>query len=186
MSAVQWSVSGVASLLEYLAANELRVAVAESLTGGLLADAIISVPGASRVFSGGIVAYDTRLKHSLLGVDAELLRTRGPVDEEVARQMASGVRVACALEREYGAEAVPADIGISTTGVAGPDADAQTGQAPGTVWVGLSSKLGERAVQFTLGGDRSDVRSASVRAAIEELAVEVKLLGGPQAEIGEG
>ena len=80
-------------------ADELgvRFAAAESLTGGLLSATIVSVPGASRVFSGGIVAYDTALKSSLLGVDAPLLAARGPVDPEVATQMARGVRRACAV-----------------------------------------------------------------------------------------
>ncbi|NLA65778.1 MAG: CinA family protein, partial [Leucobacter sp.] len=83
-------------LLETARGLGLRVAVAESLTGGLLADAFVVVPGASHTFAGAIVAYDTALKHTLLGVDRAILRERGPVDAEVAQQMASGARQACA------------------------------------------------------------------------------------------
>lgn len=148
----------------------LRIAVAESLTGGLLADALVSVPGASRAFSGGIVSYDTALKQSLLGVDEELLASQGPVDGLVAQQMASGVRRACAVD------GVPAAIGIATTGVAGPDPDPQTGQSPGTVWVGVSSPVGERSVLVACAGDRAAIRAAAVEAALVELNAELAQL----------
>ncbi|MBL3686567.1 CinA family protein [Leucobacter zeae] len=168
----------VAGLIEAAAAQGLRIAVAESLTGGRLADALVSVPGASRVFSGGIVAYDTALKESLLGVDPDLLRERGPVDEQVARQMAAGVRAVCAVPRAPGGAPVPADIGLSTTGVAGPDPDPQTGLPAGVVWVGVSSGRGTTAIRLDLGErrpadahgsarpDRAAIRAAAVAAAI--------------------
>ena len=158
----------IADALAAAAARGLRLAVAESLTGGQLADACVSVPGASRVFSGGIVAYDTALKHSLLGVDESLLRERGPVDGEVARQMAAGVRRACAVP---GGEAGPrwADIGLATTGVAGPDPDPQTGQPAGTVWIAISFGAAEQQVQLALRGSRAEIRSATVAAASDLL-----------------
>ena len=144
------------------------------------------MPGASLALTGGIVAYDTALKRSLLGVDGALLAERGPVDAEVARQMARGVRIACAVPRGEGASAVPrddaasagadpapADIGIATTGVAGPDPDPQTGQPAGTVWLGVSSVLGERAVELHFVGDRARIRSATVDAALAELGREL-------------
>ncbi|MBP1327545.1 nicotinamide-nucleotide amidase [Leucobacter exalbidus] len=155
-------------------ALNIRIAVAESLTGGLLASALVSVPGASRAFSGGIVAYDTELKRSLLGVDAELLERVGPVDGEVARQMARGVRRACAVGGE------PAALGISTTGVAGPDPDQHSGQQPGTVWIGVSSPAGERAVQVACAGDRAEIRAQAVVAAVRELEVELGAITGHQ------
>ncbi|HEY2642418.1 MAG TPA: nicotinamide-nucleotide amidohydrolase family protein, partial [Galbitalea sp.] len=92
-----------------LTARGLTIAVAESLTGGLLVAELISVPGASAVVNGGVVAYNTALKHSLLGVDQQLLATRGAVDPDVAGQMAAGVRLACAVD------GVPADLGVATT-----------------------------------------------------------------------
>lgn len=158
----------VARIIERAASRELRLAVAESLTGGLLADAVVSVPGASRVFSGGVVAYDTALKHALLGVDAELLRERGPVDDEVVRQMAEGVRRACATPRGSG-PVVPADVGVATTGVAGPDPDAQTGQPAGTVWIAVSSGERTQSRLLSLDGDRSSIRADAVAAAIQLL-----------------
>lgn len=149
-------------LVAQAAARDVKIAVAESLTGGLLAGAIVSVPGASRVFAGGIVAYDTALKHSLLGVDSTILRERGPVDEEVAVQMARGVRAACAVpERTGGVE-----LGIATTGVAGPDPDPQSGQPAGVVWISVSLGEESRAVRLSLAGDRASIREASVVAAL--------------------
>ena len=158
----------------------LRVAVAESLTGGLLAAALVGVPGASRVFSGGVVAYDTFLKHTLLGVDRKLLAARGPVDAGVARQMALGVRRACATPpsaSDPGTDlVVDAEIGLSTTGVAGPDPDPATGQAVGTVWIGVSSILGERAVPLLATGDRRQIRDQTVARALQELGAELLAL----------
>ncbi|NLB46738.1 MAG: CinA family protein [Microbacteriaceae bacterium] len=162
---------------EQIAAAGWRIAVAESLTGGLLADAFVSVPGASSVFSGAVVAYDTALKHSVLGVDEALLIESGPVHPEVARHMARGVRAVCAVRREQGGEAMVADIGLATTGVAGPDPDPQTGQAAGTVWLGVSSRLGDRAVLMQFDGDRQAIREAAVRAVLIELADELSSLG---------
>lgn len=177
MDAAHARVSTLAIELVGLARGRgLRIATAESLTGGLLADALVTVPGASHVMNGGVVAYHTALKHTLLGVDAALLAERGPVDAEVARQMARGVRRACAvptLEDGGGDGLVEADIGISTTGVAGPDPDAQTGQAVGTVWIGISSAAGERAVGLQLTGGRSVIRAAAVEEALRVLAVHL-------------
>ncbi|WP_240739936.1 CinA family protein [Leucobacter triazinivorans] len=165
-----------AGAIEWAAARGLRIAVAESLTGGLLSDALVAIPGASRALSGAVVAYDTWVKHSLLGVELDLLRERGPVDEQVALQMARGVRAACAVAREPGAAPVPADIGVSTTGVAGPDPDPQTGQSAGTVWIAVSAGPREVSRRFVLAGDRAEIRSATVRAALVLLAEEISKL----------
>ncbi len=143
----------------------LLLATAESLTGGLLAAAIVSVPGASQVFRGGIVAYATELKTQLLGVDAALLAERGPVDADVAAQMARGVR-----------ERLGADIGLSTTGVAGPES--QGGARPGTVFIGVDLvRPGPSTVvvrRLSLPGDRSAIRAATVEASLR-LALETIL-----------
>lgn len=168
--------AAAAGAIEWAAARGLRIAVAESLTGGLLADALVTIPGASRALSGGVVAYDTWLKHSLLGVDPELLRERGPVDERVAAQMASGVRAACAAPRDPGGPVRPADIGVATTGVAGPDPDPQTGQPAGTVWIAVSAGERTRAERFAFSGDRASIREAAVHAALELLASETSKL----------
>lgn len=151
-----------ARLLERAVDGGIRIAVAESLTGGLLADALVSVPGASRAFSGGIVAYDTALKASLLGVDRERLRTHGPVDALVAEQMACGVRVACGVPERGG----DAELGLATTGVAGPDPDAQSGQPAGVVWVGVSYQGSTTSFRLALDGDRETIRRDAVSAAL--------------------
>lgn len=96
-----------ADVVRLLTVRGETLAVAESLTGGLVAAEITSVPGASKAFRGSVTAYATSLKHELLGVDADLLAARGAVDAQVAAQMAAGVR-----------RALDADWGIATTGVA--------------------------------------------------------------------
>jgi nicotinamide-nucleotide amidase len=144
-----------------LTARGLTIAVAESLTGGLLVAELISVPGASAVVNGGVVAYNTALKHSLLGVDQQLLATRGAVDPDVAGQMAAGVRLACAVD------GVPADLGVATTGVAGPDP--QDGKAVGTVYVGIATAEEVSILELTLDGSRDDIRRAVVSESLGEL-----------------
>jgi nicotinamide-nucleotide amidase len=154
-------VTTAAEVVHELDRQGLTVAVAESLTGGLLAAELISVPGASAVVIGGVVAYQTPLKHLLLDVPAELLAARGAVDPDVAVAMAVGVRRALAVEGR------PADVGISTTGVAGPDP--QDGQAPGTVYVALSAGGGTRVTRLALEGDRAAIRSATVSESLSML-----------------
>lgn len=146
--------------------------MAESLTGGLVAAEITSVPGASKVFRGSVTAYATELKHELLGVDAALLAARGAVDPQVAAQMAAGVR-----------KALGTDWGIATTGVAGPEP--QDGQAVGTVFVAVDGPLradsgsagGGKVEALRLNGDREEIRRESVRSV---LALLLKELAGEQ------
>jgi nicotinamide-nucleotide amidase len=145
-------------LIHVLTDRGLTIAVAESLTGGLVVADLVSVPGASVVVRGGIVAYATDLKHDLLGVDAALLAAGGPIQAAVAEQMASGVRVR-----------LDAAVGLATTGVAGPDS--QDGHPPGEVWIAVASATGIRSVRLELGGDRAAIRRETVEAVIE-LALE--------------
>jgi nicotinamide-nucleotide amidase len=153
--------SPAAQVLAALGARGETLAVAESLTGGLVAAELTGVPGASKVFRGSVTAYATELKRDVLGVAADLLRERGAVDAEVARQMAAGVR-----------RVLGADWGISTTGVAGPDP--QDGQPVGTVFVAVAGPDGNRNVAaLRLNGSRSDIRRESVRAAFELLSGEL-------------
>ena len=147
-----------ADVIRSFAARGLTVAVAESLTGGLVVADLVSVPGASAVVRGGVVAYATELKHALLGVDAALLAAGGPVQAAVAEQMASGVRAR-----------LGADLGLATTGVAGPDP--QDGHPPGEVWIAVASAVDVRSVRLELGGDRDAVRRETV-VAVLGLALE--------------
>ena len=150
-----------ARLIATLESRDLTVAVAESLTGGLLTSELIRTPGASAVVRGGIVAYDTELKHSLLGVDAGLLAVYGAVHADVARQMAAGVRAALTVAE------LPADIGIATTGVAGPDP--QDGQPVGTVFVAIAIGMDIHVLELQLDGDREAIRSGVVYESLLEL-----------------
>ena len=161
--------AGNAELVALLIERGLTIAVAESLTGGKLVAALVDVPGASATVLGGVVAYNTALKASVLGVSASLLATRGAVDPEVARQMAAGVRTALAVDGR------PADVGLATTGVAGPES--QDGQPVGTVFVGIA--IGDRveSVALRLSGSRGDIQSAAVDAAMATL---LGLLNEPQ------
>lgn len=137
------------------------VAVAESLTGGLLAAELTDVPGASRSFRGSVTAYATDLKRDVLGVDGPLLDARGAVDAEVARQMAGGVR-----------RALGADWGVATTGVAGPTP--QDGQPVGTVHVAVAGPSGAAAgAALRLSGDRVGIRRQTVEAAVKLLLREL-------------
>ncbi|WP_029145723.1 CinA family protein [Microbacterium luticocti] len=146
-------------LLRRLGVRGWRIGVAESLTGGLVVASLVDVPGASACVRGGVVAYATDLKHSLLGVDADLLAAHGAVHPEVARQMADGIRTATARAGER------TEVGLSTTGVAGPDpAD---GQPVGTVHIGVSTPEGTRVVSTRLHGDRAAIRHAAVRRALQ-------------------
>ena len=139
-----------------LVARGLTLAVAESLTGGLLASRIVSVPGSSEWFRGGVVAYDSQVKFDLLDVP------EGPVIcEAAAKAMADGVR------RYLGA-----DVGVATTGVAGPAE--QEGQLPGTVWLGVAVGDDVTATMVRLPGDRERVRQMSVISVMDLLRRQLR------------
>jgi PncC family amidohydrolase len=152
--------NGVAGLAaevhEALATQAATVAVAESLTGGLLGAALTTTPGASRTFRGGVLAYATDLKETLLGVPGPLIAAEGVVSAEVAAAMAGGVR-----------DRLRATYGVALTGVAGPDP--QEGQLPGTVFVAVAGPDGGRVRAVRVAGDREEVRGAAVRAGLELL-----------------
>jgi nicotinamide-nucleotide amidase len=160
--------STAADVLRLLRVRGETLAVAESLTGGLVAAAITDVPGASQAFRGSVTAYATEVKHQLLGVDATLLDQRGAVDPQVAAQMADGVR-----------KALGADWGISTTGVAGPDP--QDGQPVGTVHVAVAGPRGAdsgafdggKVASLRLNGGRAEIRMESVRSVLGLLLQEL-------------
>jgi nicotinamide-nucleotide amidase len=138
------------------------VATAESLTAGLIAAALAEVPGSSAVLRGGVVAYHNEVKQLLLGVPAALLARVGSVDPEVARRMALGARERCG-----------ADIGISSTGVAGPAP--HDGKPVGLVYIGYATAHDSGALRLELAGDRAGIRAASRDAALAQL---VRLLAG--------
>jgi nicotinamide-nucleotide amidase len=141
------------SIIALLTGRQQTVAVAESLTGGLLAAALTSIPGASAAFRGAVVAYATSLKSVLLDVPPLLLAERGAVSPEVAAAMAEGVR-----------GRLGATFGAATTGVAGPDA--AEGKPVGTVHIAVSA-AGTTAVRtLALAGNRDEVRRATVEEVL--------------------
>ncbi|MFT3875052.1 MAG: CinA family protein [Propioniciclava sp.] len=147
-----------AKVITTLKDRTLTLAVAESLTGGLIGATLTSVPGSSAVFLGGVISYATRLKTDLLDIGAETIRQHTVVSEEVAIAMAAGLQ-----------QKTDADWVIAVTGVAGPDP--QDGHAPGEVWVCVvgprtpSVPFVPHVQQFQFEGDREAVRAQTVDAA---------------------
>jgi nicotinamide-nucleotide amidase len=146
-------------LVATLRARGETVATAESLTGGLVAAALTSVPGSSAVVRGGVVVYATELKTDLAGVDAIALAEHGPVHPLIAEQLAKGVRRTCR-----------ASWGIGLTGVAGPSP--QDGVEPGVVHLAVSGTDGTTVHTIGVDGNRHQVRSAAVRAAFALLRAQ--------------
>src|SRR5207302_7912190 len=146
---------------ERLRRHRRWLAVAESCTGGLLGAALTDVPGSSAYFVGGVISYADRVKVDQLGVPADLLQRHGAVSEPVAAAMAGGVR-----------QLLRSDVGVSITGVAGPDAE---GSKPaGLTFIGIAS-LSSSTHQFQWPGDRWDNRRRSVVAALELLVQVLEL-----------
>ncbi len=144
-------------VLSLLAMSALTLAIAESCTGGLISKRITDVPGASKSFAGSVVAYSNAVKTSILGVDAGVIERFGAVSEETARGMAGGVR-----------KALSADIGISTTGIAGPDGGSPE-KPVGTVCFGYADASNTFSFTRTFAGDRKQVRSFAALFALELL-----------------
>ena len=137
------------------------LATAESCTGGGIGAAITSVSGSSAIYKGGIISYCNEIKNALLGVDAALLENFGAVSAPVASAMASGAR-----------EALKADVAVSTTGLAGPGGD-EFGNPVGTVYIGYADKEQCFAREFHFKGNREEVRTEAIRAALS-LIIEMK------------
>lgn len=137
------------------------LATAESCTGGLLGKLLTDVPGASSVYKGGVISYVNEVKHRLLGVDQQTLDVCTAVSRETAHEMAKGAR-----------EVVRADVGISTTGLAGPDGDG-TGRPVGLVYVALDMEGFSYCRKLHLAGDRAEIRA---RAAHEALSMLLEFL----------
>ena len=148
----------VQQVAEILLARGQTVSVAEACTNGLLGYTLGTIPGASRFFPGGVIAYTGGLKEKILGVPDELYETAGSVSREMAIAMARGVR-----------ELTGTDYALSTTGVTGP-APGRSGLPIGTFWIGLSVKDGDdAAIEIRVGGDRDATKHGAVQAAINLL-----------------
>lgn len=138
-----------------LVENRATIAVAESCTGGLLAERLTSIPGSSAYFRGGVVCYSNDLKTSLVGVPAAIIELKGAVSTEVALALADGIR------RRTGAT-----LGIGITGIAGPGGG--TPEKPvGLVHIGIADEHGPRETAFTLPGDRERIRIFATQRALD-------------------
>lgn len=134
--------------------KRLSIAVAESCTGGLLGSLITAVPGSSDYFRGGVIAYQNELKRKFLAVPGDVLEKQGAVSSETAAYMAEGIR-----------KKTKADIGVSITGIAGPEGGSRK-KPVGLVYIALSTKKKTESFAFRFSGDRKTIRSQSARKAL--------------------
>jgi len=142
------------SLIKKLQEKNLTISVAESLTGGLVAARFTEIPGASKVFKGSITAYSDEIKQNVLNVNKETITNFTSISEQVALEMAINVR-----------KIMKSDVGISTTGVAGPEKSA--GFAPGLVFVAISIGDHNMCQKLELTGDRSKIRNQTVQEILQ-------------------
>ena len=144
-------------VIRLLTEKNQTLATAESCTGGLLGKLLTDVPGASAAYLGGVISYAYAVKEKLLGVDPAILEETGAVCEEVALQMAKGVR-----------ERLEADFALATTGNAGPSADPKNPNV-GEIYVALACEKTSLCRKLTLRGSREENRTEACRAALELL-----------------
>lgn len=138
-----------------LLSSNMRLAVAESCTGGLICRKITDTPGSSQYLLGGVVSYANALKTEYLGVSPELIEKRGAVSREVAEEMAVGVR-----------KRSRADIGLAVTGIAGPEGGTET-KPVGTVYIGIATKEERWVTKFLFSGDRRQVREITAQSGLD-------------------
>jgi nicotinamide-nucleotide amidase len=155
------------AVVRLLEAKRKTLAVAEGVTGGVLAQRLTSVARSSAWFRGGIVAYDNRLKTALLAVAPELIEEKGAVSPEVAEAMAAACRTRLGT-----------DLAVSTVGIAGPEA-AGPEKPVGLVYVGLAWDGGTRAINFSWSGTREDVRSRTAKLALNCVRLQLLREGEP-------
>lgn len=154
-------------LAEALTKAKKRIATAESCTGGMVSAAITSVSGSSAVFDCGVCSYANFIKHKIVGVREETLSTYGAVSDRTAAEMARGVRLLAG-----------ADIGISTTGIAGPLGGSRY-KPVGLVYIGVSTEMGLHTEKMLLGennADRERIRELAVAAALYFALKEIEKL----------
>ncbi len=142
------------SLIKKLQDKNLTLSAAESLTGGLVAASLTEIPGASKVFKGSITAYSDEIKQNVLNANKETISKFTSISEQVALEMAINVR-----------KIMNSDIGISTTGVAGPEKSA--GFAPGLVFVAISIGDHNMCQKLELKGDRTQIRNQTVHEILQ-------------------
>lgn len=150
--------SQVQILAKFCLEHKLKVACAESCTGGWVSHAIVTEPGSSQWFDCGLVTYSNEAKIKFLGVEQKTLDFYGAVSKEVAQDMAQGL-----LQRSQ------ADLTVAITGIAGPEGGSED-KPVGTVWIAWASRKGKmKAEHHVFAGDRTAIREQAVRVALEGL-----------------
>ena len=145
------------TLGDLLISRALTISVAESCTGGLIGHLITSIPGSSAYFMGGVISYSNRAKCDLLGVSPDTLEKYGAVSDQTAREMAMGAR-----------ESFKSDIGLSVTGIAGPDGGSVE-KPVGTVFIGFSFENETCSIKYRFRGNRSEIKQQSAETALENI-----------------
>ena len=151
-------------IVNLLKENGLTLSVAESCTGGLISKSITDVSGCSSVFFGGVVSYDNSVKENVLGVKNATLRAYGAVSYETAKEMAQGVK-----------NALNTDIGISTTGIAGPGGGSAE-KPVGTVYIGIAINGDVSSKRLDIGAhlSREEIRSKAACILLSELKIKLQ------------
>lgn len=149
-------------LLDTLFAKNLTLSIAESCTGGLLSSRLTNIPGSSKVFLSGIVAYSNNAKNKILRVPKKIIRTEGAVSAETAKQMAYNVR-----------QLTHSSIGIAITGIAGPGGGTKF-KPVGTVFIAVSLRKKTLVQRFHFSGNRLQIRRKATDKAIDMLLKEIK------------
>jgi PncC family amidohydrolase len=149
-------------VLDRARSRKLKLAVAESCTGGLVGGRITAIPGSSDVFLGGIIAYEDQVKLRDLAVPAASIAAHGAVSEEVARAMAAGVA------RQFGAE-----LAIAVTGIAGPDGGSET-KPVGLVWMATSVDGAVESFHYVFPGTREEVRARASQWVLFQLLKRIR------------
>lgn len=142
--------------------HEIRVATAESLTGGMIGSCITSISGSSQIYSGGIISYTNEAKASLLNVSKPSLETYGAVSDVVACEMAQGAL-----------NALGSNYAISVTGIAGPTGE-EPGKPVGTVYIAVASQEETSCIRYLFNGSRDDVRATTVNFALRNMLEAIK------------
>lgn len=145
------------NLSDLLINKSLTIATAESCTGGLIGHIITSTPGSSSYFMGGVISYSNQAKCDLLGVSPDTLKQYGAVSDQTAKEMASGVR-----------DRFKTDIGISITGIAGPDGGSDE-KPVGTVFMGFSDAKKIFSKRYQFQGNRTEIKQQTAETAIENI-----------------
>ena len=147
----------VSQLKNLLIGNSLSLAVAESCTGGLLSHVLTGISGSSQFFMGGIIAYSNEVKIEVLGVQEQTILLYGAVSHQTAQEMAQNIR-----------GKLHADIGLSTTGIAGPTGGSPT-KPVGLVWLGISTAAGTETFECHFTGGRDEVKQGAVKNILKLL-----------------